>query len=100
MVGTDTLAQKNGYELVKFFFLLTFSAAIPAIVSGGIRSERFSPVLSPEACLSTCSRLPRIAGKSMMFWVCGLCTACVALGGASLPAFSAQRRWVTLVVSR
>jgi ammonium transporter, Amt family len=31
-----TLAQKNGYELVKFFFLLTFAAAIPAIVSGGI----------------------------------------------------------------
>jgi Amt family ammonium transporter len=31
-----TLAQKNGYDLVKFFFLLTFAAAIPAIVSGGI----------------------------------------------------------------
>jgi len=30
------LAQKSGYELVKFFFLLTFAAAIPAIVSGGI----------------------------------------------------------------
>jgi hypothetical protein len=34
--GADTLAQKNGYDLVKFFFLLTFAAAIPAIVSGGI----------------------------------------------------------------
>ena len=34
--GADVLAQKNGYELVKFFFLLTFAAAIPAIVSGGI----------------------------------------------------------------
>ena len=34
--GAETLAQKNGYELVKFFFLLTFAAAIPAIVSGGI----------------------------------------------------------------
>ena len=100
MVGADTLAQKNGYELVKFFFLLTFAAAIPAIVSGGIRSERFSPVLSPEACLSTCSRLPRIAGKSMMFWVYGLRTAGVAHGAASLPAFSAQRRWVALVASR
>jgi Amt family ammonium transporter len=32
----QTLAQKNGYDLVKFFFLLTFAAAIPAIVSGGI----------------------------------------------------------------
>jgi len=30
------LAGKSGYELVKFFFLLTFAAAIPAIVSGGI----------------------------------------------------------------
>src|SRR3954462_9498935 len=30
------LAQRNGYELVRFFFLLTFAAAIPAIVSGGI----------------------------------------------------------------
>lgn len=35
-VGADTLAQKNGFELVKFFFLLTFAAAVPAIVSGGI----------------------------------------------------------------
>ena len=30
----------NGYDLVKFFFLLTFAAAIPAIISGGI-AERF-----------------------------------------------------------
>ncbi|MEI8149919.1 MAG: ammonium transporter, partial [Actinomycetes bacterium] len=34
--GAELLAEKNGYELVKFFFLLTFAAAIPAIVSGGI----------------------------------------------------------------
>ncbi|MFZ5539183.1 MAG: ammonium transporter [Pseudomonadota bacterium] len=34
--GAEALAQKSGYELVKFFFLLTFAAAIPAIVSGGI----------------------------------------------------------------
>ncbi len=38
--GAETLAQKSGYEMVKFFFLLTFAAAIPAIVSGGI-AERF-----------------------------------------------------------
>jgi Amt family ammonium transporter len=31
-----TLSAKNGFELVKFFFLLTFAAAIPAIISGGI----------------------------------------------------------------
>ena len=36
MVGAESLADKNGYELVKFFFLLTFAAAIPAIISGGI----------------------------------------------------------------
>ena len=33
--GAEQLAQKNGYELVKFFFLLTFAGAVPAIVSGG-----------------------------------------------------------------
>jgi Amt family ammonium transporter len=27
---------KNGYTLMKFFFLLTFAAAVPAIISGGI----------------------------------------------------------------
>ncbi|MCZ8488572.1 hypothetical protein O9992_19170 [Vibrio lentus] len=36
----------NGYELVKFFFLMTFAAAIPAIVSGGIAERaRFYPIL-------------------------------------------------------
>jgi Amt family ammonium transporter len=35
-VGAEQLAAKNGYELVRFFFLLTFAAAIPAIISGGI----------------------------------------------------------------
>ena len=45
--GADTLAQKNGYDLVKFFFLLTFAAAIPAIVSGGIAERaRFNPQLA------------------------------------------------------
>jgi Amt family ammonium transporter len=34
--GAESLAQKSGYELTRFFFLLTFAAAIPAIVSGGI----------------------------------------------------------------
>jgi Amt family ammonium transporter len=34
--GANQLTAKNGYQLVKFFFLLTFAAAIPAIVSGGI----------------------------------------------------------------
>ena len=44
--GAEALAAKNGYELVKFFFLLTFAAAIPAIVSGGIAERaRFGPQL-------------------------------------------------------
>ncbi len=44
--GAEQLAAKNGYELVKFFFLLTFAAAIPAIVSGGIAERaKFNPQL-------------------------------------------------------
>lgn len=44
--GAEVLAQKHGYELVKFFFLATFAAAIPAIVSGGIAERaRFNPQL-------------------------------------------------------
>ena len=34
--AADTLVANSGYELTKFFFLLTFAAAIPAIISGGI----------------------------------------------------------------
>ncbi|WP_413196688.1 ammonium transporter [Pararobbsia alpina] len=42
----ELLAEHNGYALVKFFFLLTFAAAIPAIVSGGIAERtKFSPQL-------------------------------------------------------
>ena len=66
-VGAETLAQKNGYDLVKFFFLMTFAAAIPAIVSGGIAERaKFWPQLvatakcamvassvSPERCEMT-----------------------------------------------
>jgi len=52
MVGAESLAAKNGYELVKFFFLLTFAAAIPAIVSGGIAERaRFGPQLVATAVL-------------------------------------------------
>ena len=44
--GASLLIQKNGYELVKFFFLLTFAAAVPAIISGGIAERaRFNPQL-------------------------------------------------------
>jgi Amt family ammonium transporter len=42
--GAETLAQKSGYELTKFFFLCTFAAAIPAIISGGIAERaKFNP---------------------------------------------------------
>lgn len=45
--GAEQLAAKSGYDLVKFFFLLTFAAAIPAIVSGGIAERaRFNPQLA------------------------------------------------------
>ncbi|NWG30875.1 MAG: ammonium transporter [Rhodocyclaceae bacterium] len=45
--GAGTLMAKNGYDLVKFFFLLTFAAAIPAIVSGGIAERaKFHPQLA------------------------------------------------------
>ena len=40
------ISEKSAYELVKFFFLLTFAAAIPAIVSGGIAERAcFKPQL-------------------------------------------------------
>jgi Amt family ammonium transporter len=46
------LSAKNGYDLVKFFFLLTFAAAIPAIVSGGIAERaRFNPQLAATFAL-------------------------------------------------
>jgi Amt family ammonium transporter len=45
--GAEALAQKSGYELVRFFFLLTFAAAIPAIVSGGIAERsKFQPQIA------------------------------------------------------
>lgn len=45
--GADVLAAKSGYDLVKFFFLLTFAAAIPAIVSGGIAERaKFNPQMA------------------------------------------------------
>jgi len=51
-VGAEVLAAKNGYELVKFFFLLTFAAAIPAIISGGIAERaRFYPQLLATAVI-------------------------------------------------
>jgi ammonium transporter, Amt family len=51
-VGAEQLALNNGYALVKFFFLLTFAAAIPAIISGGIAERaKFGPQLIATAVI-------------------------------------------------
>ncbi len=50
--SAEVLSAKNGYDLIKFFFLLTFAAAIPAIVSGGIAERaRFNPQLAATFAL-------------------------------------------------
>ena len=42
----------SGYDLVKFFFLMTFAAAIPAIISGGIAERaKFWPQLVATAII-------------------------------------------------
>lgn len=52
LVGAEQLVARNGYDLVKFFFLLTFAAAIPAIISGGIAERaRFGPQLVATAVI-------------------------------------------------
>lgn len=44
--------MSGGYDLVKFFFLMTFAAAIPAIISGGIAERaRFKPQLIATAVI-------------------------------------------------
>ena len=51
-IGAEQLAQQNGYELVKFFFLLTFAAAIPAIITGGSADRaKFWPQLVATAVI-------------------------------------------------
>jgi Amt family ammonium transporter len=50
--GAQALAEKSGYELTRFFFLLTFAAAVPAIVSGGIAERaRFHSQLAASFLL-------------------------------------------------
>jgi Amt family ammonium transporter len=47
LADAQTLSANAGYELVKFFFLMTFAAAIPAIISGGIAERaKFNPQLA------------------------------------------------------
>ncbi len=46
LTGADQMMEGNGFALVKFFFLLTFAAAIPAIISGGVAERaKFWPML-------------------------------------------------------
>ncbi len=56
--GTDfltdakSLSERSGFEMVKFFFLMTFAAAVPAIISGGIAERaRFWPQLAATAII-------------------------------------------------
>jgi len=52
MSGAPALSAKSGLELVRFFFLLTFAAAVPAIISGGIAERaRFWPQLVASALI-------------------------------------------------
>jgi Amt family ammonium transporter len=51
-VDAQHLALGHGYELVRFFFLMTFAAAVPAIVSGGIAERaRFEPQMIATAVI-------------------------------------------------
>ncbi|MEY3951353.1 MAG: hypothetical protein RL320_155 [Pseudomonadota bacterium] len=51
-VGAEALTQDHGFSLTKFFFLFTFAAAIPAIISGGIAERaRFGPQLIATALM-------------------------------------------------
>ena len=97
-VGAETLAQKNGYDLVKFFFLLTFAAAIPAIISGGIAERaKFWPQLIATAVIvgwfgfnvMSAQRVENISGlvavNSLMAMVGG--TIAALLAGKNDPGF-------------
>ena len=46
-IGASQIAEKSGYDITRFFFLLTFAEAIPAIISGGIAERaKFNPQLA------------------------------------------------------
>ena len=53
--SAEVLSQKSGYEMVKFFFLLTFAAAIPAIISGGIAERARTSATPRESPATTCT---------------------------------------------
>jgi len=50
--SATVISQAQGFGLVKFFFLVTFAAAVPAIVSGGIAERaKFVPQAAATALL-------------------------------------------------
>jgi len=50
--GAQALSAKSGIDLMRFFFLLTFAAAVPAIISGGIAERaRFWPQMAATAII-------------------------------------------------
>jgi len=52
LAGAPALSTKSGLELTRFFFLLTFAAAVPAIISGGIAERaRFWPQAAATAVI-------------------------------------------------
>jgi len=52
LANAAELTAKSGFDLAKFFFLLTFAAAVPAIISGGIAERaRFWPQLAATAAI-------------------------------------------------
>ena len=52
LAGAKAISAGQGFDLVKFFFLATFAAAVPAIVSGGIAERaRFLPQCAATALL-------------------------------------------------
>lgn len=58
------LGNNQGYEMVHFFFLLTFAAAVPAIISGGIaeRSKFWTQALA--ACIFVAISYPIFEGMA------------------------------------
>ena len=50
--NAEAISSGQGLDLVKFFFLATFAAAVPAIVSGGIAERaRFTPQCAATALM-------------------------------------------------
>lgn len=58
------LGNNQGYEMVHFFFLLTFAAAVPAIISGGIAERSKFWTQAFAACLFVGITYPLFEGMA------------------------------------